>query len=48
MNYTGSADKTIKIWRNGECIQTIEKHTEPVRGIANVPGVGFLTCSNDG
>lgn len=45
---TGSADHTIKIWRDGKCINTIRKHTDCVRGLSLVPGIGFVSCGNDG
>jgi phospholipase A-2-activating protein len=43
-----SADKTVKLWRNGECIKTLTQHKDIVRSLALVPNIGFLSCSNDG
>jgi len=44
---SGSGDRTVKIWRNGQCINTLTNHQDSVRGLADVPGVGFLSASND-
>lgn len=48
---TASADSTIKIWRGAlgsmTCVRTLQGHTDCVRGLALVPGVGFVSCSND-
>lgn len=48
---TGSADSTIKIWRGPiskmTCKRTLSQHKDCVRGLALVPGVGFVSCSND-
>ncbi|KAJ3052219.1 hypothetical protein HK097_006687 [Rhizophlyctis rosea] len=43
----GSADKTIKLWREGKEIHTYTGHTDAVRGLALYEGVGFVSCSND-
>jgi len=45
---TGSADKTIRIWRNGKTIKKIEGHTDCVRGLCRMPNGGFASCANDG
>ncbi len=48
---TGSADSTIKIWHGppGEmkCIKTLKHHRDCVRGLALLPDIGFVSCSND-
>lgn len=48
---TGSADSTIKIWRGAvgamKCIKTLHEHKDCVRGLALIPGIGFVSCSND-
>lgn len=48
----GSADRTIKVWRGTpghmQCISTLQKHTDCVRGLALVPEIGFVSCGNDG
>jgi phospholipase A-2-activating protein len=43
-----SADKTIRLWQNGKETKVFNGHTDVVRGLALVPGVGFASCSNDG
>ncbi|KAJ3028528.1 hypothetical protein HDV00_010188 [Rhizophlyctis rosea] len=43
----GSADKTIKLWREGKNVHTYTGHTDAVRGLALYQGVGFASCSND-
>lgn len=44
----GSGDRTIKIFTpEGTCVKTIQKHTDTIRGLAEVPGFGFMSCSND-
>lgn len=43
-----SADKSIRLWRNGKLVHVYQGHTEAVRGLALVPNVGFVSCSNDG
>lgn len=45
---TASADKTIRLWKNGKLSHVYQGHTDAVRGLALVPGVGFVSCSNDG
>lgn len=44
----GAADKTIRLWKKGKEIKVFHGHTDAVRGLATVPGVGFVSCSNDG
>lgn len=45
---TGSADKTIKRWVGDKCIQTYTGHSDCVRSITIIPGIGFASASNDG
>jgi phospholipase A-2-activating protein len=34
---TGSADKTIRLWKSGRCRKILEHHTQSVRGNFEVP-----------
>ena len=46
--FIGSGDGTIKLWRDGACVRTIQAHTEPVRAVAVLPGgERFFTASLD-
>jgi len=47
---TGCGDGTVKIWdgETGGEIKNIVASTTCVRGLAELPGVGFLTVANDG
>ncbi|PSN46406.1 Phospholipase A-2-activating protein [Blattella germanica] len=45
---TGSADKSIKIWKkDGSFKTTLTGHTDCVRGLAATSDSEFLSCSND-
>jgi len=45
---TGSGDGSIKMWRDGKEIKNIEHaHTAPVRSLTELPGMGFISTSND-
>ncbi len=33
---TGSADRTIRIWRNGVSVLTLQGHTDAVRGLVRL------------
>ena len=55
---SGSADKTIKVWNDVATLlvnesgadkpsQTLLGHSDTVRGLAIMPGVGFLSASHD-
>jgi phospholipase A-2-activating protein len=44
---TASADKTIRYWRGDKQISVITKHTEVVRGLCEIPNLGFASCGND-
>ena len=42
-----SADKTIRLWRGDKQIRVFEKHTDVVRGLCEIPNLGFASCGND-
>jgi WD40 repeat protein len=42
-----SADKTICLWRGDKKVRTFSKHTDVVRGLCEIPGLGFASCGND-
>ncbi|KAM6033853.1 phospholipase A-2-activating protein isoform 4-T4 [Chlamydotis macqueenii] len=44
---TGSADKTIKLWKAGRCERTFTGHEDCVRGLAILSEMEFLSCAND-
>ena len=44
---TGSADKTIKVWKAGKCEATLKGHTDCVRALAVLSAAEFLSCAND-
>ena len=44
---TGSADKTIKMWKGGACQKTLGGHTDCIRGLAVLSPEEFLSCAND-
>jgi phospholipase A-2-activating protein len=44
---TGSQDKKIRIWFKGNMEREIDAHEDIVRGFSEVPGIGFVSCSND-
>jgi phospholipase A-2-activating protein len=41
-------DVQIRLWREGKEIKAIKEHTGPVRSLALMPDLGFLSTSNDG
>ena len=45
---TGSADKTIKLWKAGKCERTYTGHKDCVRSLAVLSSEEFLSASNDG
>ncbi|KAF9960950.1 hypothetical protein BGZ70_008439 [Mortierella alpina] len=45
---TASADKTIGMWKDGKKFKTVTGHEDCVRALALLPGVGFVSCGNDG
>ncbi|KAF8475738.1 WD40-repeat-containing domain protein [Kalaharituber pfeilii] len=44
---TGSADKSIRMWRDGKLWKVLDKHTDCVRGLCRLPYGGFASCGND-
>lgn len=44
---TASADKTVRIWRDGHTVRTLTAHTDCIRALAVVPGLGVLSAAND-
>lgn len=44
---TAGADKAVRLWRDGACVGVINGHAGPVRAVAALPGIGFVTASND-
>ena len=44
---TASADKTIKRWNGATCEHTYVGHSDCVRALAMMPGIGFLSTGND-
>lgn len=45
---TGSADKTIRMWRDGKQVNVLGGHKDVVRGLCRLPNGSFASCSNDG
>ena len=43
----GSQDKSIKQWSGNHAHTTYNGHTDSVRGLCNLPGVGFVSAAND-
>ena len=43
----GSADKTIKLWRQQKCLRTYHGHKDAVRSLALISDIGFASASND-
>ena len=44
---TASADKTIKRWNGATCEHTYVGHSDCVRALAMMPGIGFVSTGND-
>ena len=40
--------RSIKLWLGERCVRTFSGHTDVVRALALVDGIGFLSASNDG
>ena len=38
----------VRIWRAGAIVRTLDDHGSAVRSVALVPGMGFVSTSNDG
>ncbi|KAG0234808.1 hypothetical protein BGW41_000987 [Actinomortierella wolfii] len=45
---TASADKTIGMWKDGKRFKTVTGHDDCVRSLTVLPGIGFVSCGNDG
>jgi WD40 repeat protein len=44
---SGSDDKTIKVWKNYECIYTIEEHSSSIRALLKLNDIYFVSGSFD-
>lgn len=44
---SGSADKTIKLWKQHKCLRTYHGHKDAVRTLALLTDIGFASGSND-
>ena len=45
---TGSQDGNLHLWQpDGTKTKTVQAHTNIIRAIIEIPGIGILTCSND-
>ena len=44
---SGSADTTLKLWREGQCVKTLTGHSDSVRAVAELPQVGIVSASHD-
>ncbi|CAD5213137.1 unnamed protein product [Bursaphelenchus okinawaensis] len=44
---TGSADRTIKLWRGNECIKTLEGHQDVVRSVIVLSNGNIISSAND-
>jgi WD40 repeat protein len=42
-----AGDGTIRQWQGATCVNTFKGHTDTVRGLAPLPGVGFVSGSHD-
>ena len=45
--YVASADKTIRMWKEGKEVQRFVGHQDVVRSLIEMPSLGFASCSND-
>ncbi|KAE8702211.1 4-hydroxy-3-methylbut-2-enyl diphosphate reductase [Hibiscus syriacus] len=45
---SGSTDTTLKLWRGMTCLHAFTGHTDTVRGLAVMHGLGILSASHDG
>jgi phospholipase A-2-activating protein len=44
---TGSQDKKIRLWYQGQMEKEIDAHEDIIRQFCEIPGLGFASCSND-
>jgi len=44
---SGGGDHTVRRWLDGKCTSVIKAHSDSVRGLAEFPGIGFVTASHD-
>ena len=44
--WSASADRTIKIWKNGNCVKTLTTATDCVRGLIKIDN-GIASVAND-
>ena len=45
---TGSQDGTLHLWQpNGQKVKNVQAHSNIIRAIVEIPGIGIMTCSND-
>ena len=48
---SGSGDSTLRVWDlsidGGTCVSTMQGHTDTVRSVACVPGIGIISGSHD-
>ena len=42
-----SADKSIRYWRGDKLLRIFNKHTDVVRALCEIPGIGFASAGND-
>lgn len=44
---TASADKTIRLWHGDKQVRVFQRHTDVVRALCEIPGLGFASAGND-
>lgn len=44
---TGSADRTLKLWRGTQCLRTLEGHTDVVRSLIPLSATRLISAGND-
>ena len=45
---TGSFDRTVKVWRDGVCVRTLNAHNHHVHAVAVLPdGARFISVSEN-
>ena len=43
----GSGDMTVKSWSGGQVQKTFQGHSDSVRSLCELPGIGFVSASHD-